>query len=1250
MLPKYKKCSNALMKKTKILLSLLILMVVYACASSDPKYAKDEPTENFNYPHHKKIDKSFYLLGDGGYSPKGGSSLGLIAFKNFLDSVKQKDNYSIFLGDNIYPVGMPKEDSPSREEAEYRLDAQLDAIENYNGNVVFIPGNHDWYNNGINGLKREADYLKEKFKDKLIWAPDAGCGLEIIDVSEKIQLIAIDSQWYMENWDKNPTINDDCDQIKTREALFLAIESELKKSQNKNIIIAIHHPLYTNGVHGGQYNFNRHLYPSQKKIPVPILGSLATLIRTTGGVSIQDAQNERYKSLVRRLETIAQGSERLIFVSGHEHALQYIEHGNIKQIVSGSGSKATYVSLSNDGLFAHPGQGFAVYDVFEDGSTWVSFYGNEENKAKLLYQKEVFTAPEAYVPGEYADDFPQTIEASVYTKEETDKGAIHKTLWGERYRELYGREVNLKVADLDTLYGGLEPILEGGGHQTESIRVKDTLGREYNFRKLRKGAVQFLQTVAFKETPIENQMENTVAETVINDFYTAAHPYAFLAIPTLSDAINLPHSNPEVFYLPKQKRLEQYNSGHGDEIYMIVERPEENWLGYESFGSPDHDIVSTADMFERLRKDEKYSLDEAAYVKARIFDMLVGDWDRHQDQWRWAEIEAEEGKHIFRPIPRDRDQVFSNFDGAFFGTLRAFAGFAKQFAVYDEDINDVEWFNVAAVGLDRSLLQNVGKETWLNQAAFVQQNITDEVIEEAFSKLPKETSGEISEDIIQKLKGRRNNIVDIAERYYDYMANLAIVTGTDKDDFVDVIRMEDGQTRVSIYRNKDGERSEILSDKIYNKKETKDIWIYALDDDDKILVDGEGDDYIYVRIIGGQNNDEYTIKNPAKLKLYDHKSKPNTIIEGDNARFRFTDNYEINTYDKDKKNFKSGSITPGFGYNPDQGFKLGVRKISTINRFKRNPFTSQHTYNVGYYFGTKGFDINYMAEFASIMGNYNLEVGGFYYNKHSTINFFGYGNDTRYDEDAVELEYNQVRVGRFGTKFGFVNKTPFGSLFSYKASVEGVKVEETADRFITEDFVTNDDDFFDRKYFFGLDALYRYESYDHDLNPTRGMKFELNLGGKLNLTDTDKHFGYFKPYLGFYNALTRNRKLVLKTMVDAQINMGQGYEFYQAAQLGSERGLRGYRLHRFTGESSLATGADLRYSFNQFKTAFLPLQIGVYGGYDLGRVYNDSDNKRWHDSYGGGLWINGADSLSGRLSVFNSEEGTRFTFGFGLIF
>ena len=163
------------------------------------------------------------------------------------------------------------------------------------------------------------------------------------------------------------------------------------------------------------------------------------------------------------------------------------------------------------------------------------------------------------------------------------------------------------------------------------------------------------------------------------------------------------------------------------------------------------------------------------------------------------------------------------------------------------------------------------------------------------------------------------------------------------------------------------------------------------------------------------------------------------------------------------------------------------------------------------------------------------------------------------------------------------------------------------------------------------------------------MLLDLAIGSTLNLDDTDRIFGYIKPQLTFYNALSRNKKWVLRTQAQGQFNIGDDFEFYQAATLGSTNGLRGFRNQRFTGESALAGSADIRYSFNQFKTGLLPVQVGIFGGGDVGRVwFDDEDSDEWHTSLGGGFWINAVDAISGQFGLFNSDDGIRFSFGFGV--
>ncbi len=1233
----------------KYITLLILTLLLSNCALYEPKYR--EPFDESIVPEGKEIEKTFYLIGDAGYAQAGQSTPALLALEKYLENHKQKGNYTIFLGDNIYPDGMPEENEKDRKIAEHRLDAQIDAVKNFDGQVYFIPGNHDWYNEGLKGLEREEKYFEEKLKDKKVFRPSKGCALESIEVTDNIQLIILDSQWYLEDWDKHPTINDNCPEIKTREAMFLEVESELKKNQDKTILFTLHHPLYTNGVHGGKYAPVKHLYPSQKKLPLPILGSLAMQIRTAGGISTQDNQNKQYKSLVQRLSTIAKGANRVIFASGHEHSIQYIEHEGVKQIVSGAGAKNSYATLSNDGLFAYGGQGFVRLDIYKDGSSWASYYGSKNNEPKLLYRKEIYKEIPTYDLSSIPEVTQQIVQASVYEEEDTDRTGFYESIWGDHYRDLYGKKIQAKVAILDTLYGGLEVVRKGGGHQTRSLRLQDKQGKQYNMRALKKSGVKFLQSTVFRNNYVEESLEDTVSEDILLDFYTASHPYIFTVIPELSDAVGVFHTNPEVYYVPKQKALGKYNVDHGGELYMIEERPEENHKDLASFGKPD-DIESTSDVYERLRRDEKYKIDEPAYIRARVFDMLIGDWDRHQDQWRWAEYELENGDHIFKPIPRDRDQAFSNFDGGFLGTLRGLMGFANQFQVYDEELKDVKWINASATRLDRTLIRNSGREEWLRQAKYIQDNLTDTAIENAFENIPPEAKGEDLNNIKKNLKGRRQNIVNIADRYYDYLTSLSIVTGTDKDDFFEIQRMKDGKTRIVVSRIKDGKKGTVINAKTFNKQETKEIWIYGLDDDDIFESTGKADNPIRINIIGGQNNDIYRFNQGRKIAVYDHKSKPNTIEKRGGAKIRFTDNYQINNFDKNEDVLTASSVLPVIGFNPDDGIRIGPMAVYTINGFHRNPFSSSHAFSGGYYFATQGFDLGYRGEFAGILGDYNLLVGAKYTSPNFAVNFFGFGNETENNQDELDFDYNRVKLSTYSASLGAVKNGRLGSYFEYKGTVEGIRVDDTPDRFITIEANLQDPEAFDRKWFAGLDGTYRYESYDVVVNPTSGMKFEINVGGRMNLENSERTFGYIKPHLGFYNALTNNRKLVLKTAAQGQFNIGENYEFYQAAQLGDDNLLRGYRTERFSGQSSLAGSADIRYSFEQFKTRILPLQIGIFAGADTGRVWiadNDTSDK-WNSDYGGGFWINSADAMSGTFNLFAGDDGARFSFSFAFKF
>jgi hypothetical protein len=282
---------------------------------------------------------------------------------------------------------------------------------------LFIPGNHDWYaKDGVKGLKRQEKFIEDQLK-KSSYLPSNGCPIDKVNVNDDIIIIVIDSQWYLENWNNHPTINDKCE-IKTRARFFDEFKSLIKKNRDKTTLVAMHHPLFSNGPHGGQYSAKQHLKP------LPILGSLKNLIRKTGGVSNQDIQNKNYQKLRNRIITIAQESSSVIFMSGHEHSLQYIKQDNVPQIISGSASKISGTKNTDKGVFSFGGAGYAKLNVYTDGTTIVHFYSVNNSVSKAIFNTEVLAKNTVYKEQNYPKVSGKTKVSSIYTKEETDKSAF----------------------------------------------------------------------------------------------------------------------------------------------------------------------------------------------------------------------------------------------------------------------------------------------------------------------------------------------------------------------------------------------------------------------------------------------------------------------------------------------------------------------------------------------------------------------------------------------------------------------------------------------------------------------------------------------------------------------------------------------------------------------------------------------------------------------------------------------------------
>ena len=566
--------------------------------------------------------------------------------------------------------------------------------------------------------------------------------------------------------------------------------------------------------------------------------------------------------------------------------------------------------------------------------------------------------------------------------------------------------ITVETTTIDTLFGGLKPKRAGGGHQSKSLQLVDKNGKEYVMRAIKKSASRFLQAVAFKDQFVANEFEDTYAENFLFDFYTTSHPYTPFAVGNLAEKIGLAHTNPILYYIPKHKALKGFNADFGDELYMVEERPTDSQKDLKSFGQPNA-IIGTDDLLKNLHKDEKYTVDETAYIKARLFDMLIGDWDRHSDQWRWGEYKDGE-KIVYKPIPRDRDQAFSKYDGALLSLLMNMPAL-RHMQTFKETIRNVKWFNREPYPQDIALLKTADEKDWINQAKFIQENLSDADIDTAFNNLPATIQDETIESIKHKLKVRKTELQRYASEYYKVLQKTVLIVGTDKKDKFIITHKAKNNLEIAVYRIKKNEE-ELVYTKNFTAGKTKNIWIYGLDDDDFFEVKGNAKAAINIRLIGGQNNDSYTIENGKKIKIYDFKSKENTYALDSKTKTVLTDDYETNLYDYEKPKYNAFSGLPFGGYNPDDGVKLGFIANYTVNKFNQNPYTQKHVLQANYFFATNGYEIIYNGYFPKALGKWDFDLASKFTSPNFTINYFGTGNETINNDETFGMDYNRVRI------------------------------------------------------------------------------------------------------------------------------------------------------------------------------------------------------------------------------------------------
>lgn len=806
-----------------------------------------------------------------------------------------------------------------------------------------------------------------------------------------------------------------------------------------------------------------------------------------------------------------------------------------------------------------------------------------------------------------------------------DRSGFHQWMWGRHYRKEWATPVTIPSIQLDTAFGGLTPYEAGGGMQSKTLRLRTANGKEYVLRSIDKSFGKALPEI----------YRNTFVEKIINDQASIGHPYAALTIPPMAAAAGIYHTNPVIRYVPKQAALGQFNEEYGDKLYLLEQRPDANWEEADNFGNA-KDILSTKSLLEELLKDNDSKVEGDKYVRARLFDIFIGDWGRHEDQWRWALAERD-GKKYYTAIPRDRDQVYTKFDGALLRVALSAAGLS-HLQTFEGNIKDLATYNFPARNLDRRMANEVPLEVWVNNAKELQQALTDQVIETSVRQLPPEVYPISGVQIVMKLKARRDQLVQFATDYYKFLAKEVDIPATEEQDHFEITRLNDTETKVSIYKIDGGTPAPTpYYERTFRNDETEEVRVYGIAGNDTYKVNGDVDNNITIRIIGGKDKDVIIdASGKATTHIYDDKDNDITTSRGTDLHLSKKDkihDYKYDSYTYDKK-----GLRPVIFFSNYDKFYFGLGYKATKQGWRAEPFASQHGVYARYSITQSAPSFGYEGIVTHAIGKWDLYMNADF-DAIRWTNYFGIGNETvELPQTQANFDYYRVRSRELYAGIGLNRKLGQASYIRLTPFYQATEIINDKGRFLDQSTMLANGRTtpveYDWDNYAGVALSYLYADVNDDVVPTKGISIAATATHTRSLEDK-RTINNVSGNLNFY--IPFGKHLVLAVRNGGATLAGEP-KFYQLNMIGGSPNLRGYRRDRFRGRTAVYNNNELQYLFN-FKSRLFNGKAGPIAFYDIGRVWQPGENSdMWHTGYGGGIMVAPFNKFAASVAFGFSNE------------
>lgn len=821
-----------------------------------------------------------------------------------------------------------------------------------------------------------------------------------------------------------------------------------------------------------------------------------------------------------------------------------------------------------------------------------------------------------------------------------EKGGLYRFLFGADYRDLWTTPISLPVLDLRVFAGGLTPVTIVGHGQSKGLALKGADGRSYTFRPLIKDPRDLLP----------EELRESKAKAFLEDQMASGHPAGHTLLGPLMDAVGILHNDPKIVLMPDDPALGEFRKQFGGAAGDI-----EEYSGTPGFGGA-LETVDGEEMWNRLRESPAVRADARTYLAARLVDQLVGDWDRHRNQWRWARLQ---GRDAWQPIPEDRDQAFVRFEGAALTLIRPTLPLLVKFG---KDYSNLEGLTFDGWDVDKRLLAELDKQAWDAVARDVRAALTDEVLDRAVGLLPPEYAPKDAARLLAGLKARRDGLLEQADRFYRFLSGSVDVFCTDQAEQVSAVRDPTGDLELSVTA---AGSPQPYFRRLFRKAETDEVRVYLHGGDDQVTLSGGPKGGVLLRVIGGDGRDVLDDSQGGGTR-FSSADADDHVISGPGTH------WDKRRYHAPPPN-KSGEWIPPrdwgrrtipmfrLTYEPDLGGLANAALLTTGYSFREHPYADRQLMRLSYSTKETAFRGYYDGDFRSENSRRRLGLIALA-SGLEVQRFFGFGNETTIegDPDDYKVDLHQYALApSLGFSLGSAVDLQVGPIAKYSDTLESANPVLGAGPLYGEGQFGQ----------VGGALSLRVDTTGSEYYSNRGLPFafperglRLDVAGTVfpAVWDVESTFGKVYGDARLFLTPRGSWRPTLVLATGGQKVFGTA-PYFESAFLGgrvrlgryepgSQGAVRGLRPQRYAGDASLYGSADLFLPVTRTSFLGVPLQFGVQGFGDAGRVYVEGQSSdTWHHGFGGGVYF----ASPGRRNLFSfslarSEGRTVFYLRAGL--